>query len=113
MFVLTTFAPIRTLRAADTSVSASVAALFLGETKVVEDSVVAGERDGNTVRLRLGRQAPHLTVSILVGLLNNFPPDPERFYVGKRVRVAGTIQSFRGAPEIVVRDVADLQVVDA
>jgi len=98
---------------ADTSISASVAGLFVGQERVVEDTVTAGERDANTVRLRLGRPPQHLTVSLVLGLVNDFPPDPERYYVGKTVRVVGMIRSFRGAPEVVVHDVADIRVVEA
>jgi hypothetical protein len=98
---------------ADTSISASVAGMFVGQERIVEDTVTAGERDASTVRLRLGRAPQHLTVSLVLGLVNDFPPEPERYYVGKTVRVAGMIQSFRGAPEVVVRDVADIHVVEA
>lgn len=97
---------------ADTSISASVAGLFVGQERIVEDTVTAAERDANTVRLHLGRAPQQLTVSLVLGLVNDFPPEPERYYVGKTVRVAGMIQTFRGAPEVVVRDVADIHVVD-
>jgi len=54
-----------------------------------------------------------MIVSLVIGLLNSFPPVPENYYPGKTVRVAGTVRSFRGVPEIVIRDAADIQVVDS
>jgi len=87
--------------------------LYVGQQMVVEGSVTAAERDGNVVRLHLGRQPSSLTVSLVIGLLSTFPPDPERSYAGQRVRVAGVIRSFRDATEIVVHDPADIQVIGA
>jgi len=94
----------------DAPIAASVAALFVGQEKIVEDTVEAAQRDGNVVRLRLGK-APHaLTASLVIGLLSDFPADPEHFYLGKSVRVAGVIESFRDTPEIVVHDAAHIRL---
>jgi len=96
----------------DQAIAPSVAALFVGEPHVVEGIVTGAARDGTVVRLRFGEGPQDLTVSLIIGLLSEFPPDPEHYYPGKTVRVAGRVRSFRGAPEIVVRDVADIRVVD-
>ena len=97
----------------DGPISTSVAALFVGQEKVVEATVEAAQRDGNVVHLRLGK-APHvLTVSLVVGLLSDFPPDPEHYYLAKNVRVTGKIESFRDAPEITLHDAAHIQILDA
>lgn len=95
----------------DVSIQSNIASLYVGQEKVVEGTVTAAQRDGNSVRLRLGNGPQDLTVSLIVTLMSNFPPAPERYYLGKTVRVAGTIGSFRAAPEIAVRDPADIQVV--
>ena len=98
--------------AGDQAIAPSVAALFVGESHVVEGTVTGAARDGTVVRLRFGDGPQDLTVSLIIGLLSDFPPDPEHYYPGNTVRVAGRIRSFRGAPEIVVRDVTDIRVVD-
>ena len=95
----------------DASISPSVAGLFIGETKVVEGAVTAAERESNVVRLHLGKPPQELLVSLVIGLLNDFPPAPETYYAGKTVRVAGTLRSFRGVPEIVVHDPADIRIM--
>ncbi len=97
----------------DAPISPSVAALFIDEEKIVEGTVTAAERDGNVVRLRLGATPQALTVSLVIGLLSNFPPAPERYYLGQTVRVAGTIRSFRDTPEIVIHDPAHITVLGA
>ncbi len=99
------------LGARDVSIAPSVARLFVGQEKVVEGLVTAAAREGNTVRLRLGRPPGDLTVSLVLGLLSKFPPDPEHYYTGQTVRVAGTIASFRGTPEMTIREPADIAVV--
>ncbi len=97
----------------EVSIQSNLASLYVGKQKVVEGTVTAAHRDGNSVRLHLGNRPQDLTVSLIVTLMSNFPAQPERYYLGKTVRVAGTIGSFRDAPEIVVRDPADIRVVGA
>ena len=95
------------------TIQPSEAPQFVGRKKIVEGRVTAAQRDGNGMRLRLG-DAPHdLSVALLSSWLNDFGAAPERDYLGKTVRVTGVIRSFRGAPEIVVRDPAAIQVVGA
>ncbi|MBI3785809.1 MAG: hypothetical protein HY270_20640 [Deltaproteobacteria bacterium] len=94
------------------AIDVSVAGLYVGETKIVEAQVTAAQRDNNVVQLRLGA-APHtLTVSLLQGLMSDFPPSAEKFYAGKTVRVVGPIRSFRGGLEITLHTAADIQVVE-
>lgn len=99
--------------ALDTSITPGVAGLFVGEEKIVEGPVSAAECEANTVRLRLGTPPQSLTVSLIIGLLSRFPPEPERYYLGKTVRVVGTIRSFRGALEMVIHDPAHIEVAGA
>jgi len=97
--------------ASETTIAASVASLFVGEEKIVEDTVTSAERDGTVVRLRLGRPPQDLSVALIIGLLSAFPSDPEHYYLGKPVRVAGVIRSFRGATEMEIHDPARIQLV--
>jgi len=95
----------------DAPIATNVASLFVGEPKIVEGKVLKSERDASTVRLHFGPGPRDFTVSLVIPLLNTFPPDPERAYLGKTVRVVGVISDFRGAPEMIIRDAADIQVV--
>ena len=97
----------------DTAISASVAPLFVGEEKIVEGTVTAAERDASVVRLRFGTAPQALTVSLVIGLLSDFPAEPERYYLGKKVRIAGTIRSFKDRPEIVIHDPANIKIIGA
>ena len=111
--VILVFACLSLAASPNASISPSVAGLFVGEEKTVEGPVTSAEREANVVRLRVGRAPQEMTVSLVIGLLSTFPPLPENYYPGKTVRVTGTIQSFRGLPEIVIRDATDIQVVDS
>lgn len=104
--------PLTLAAANDAAISANVAGLYVGEEKVVEGKVTAAERDGNVVRLRVGNAPQDLTVSLIIGLLSTFPPQPERYYLGRPIRVTGTIQSFRGVAEMVIHDPVHIQVGD-
>lgn len=97
----------------DAAISANVATLFVGQEKIVEGTVTAAERDANVVHLRFGAAPQALTVSLVIGLLSDFPAEPERYYLGKSVRVAGTIRSFKDRPEMVIHDPADIKMVGA
>ncbi len=97
--------------AADVSVSPSVAGLFVGEEKIVEGTVIAAERETNVVHLQLGKAPQQMLVSLVMGLLNSFPAAPEDYYRGKTIRVSGVIRSFRGTPEMIIHDPADIQIV--
>jgi hypothetical protein len=41
-----------------------------------------------------------------------FPPNPESYFLDKKVRVEGTIDIYEGAPEIVLRDPSQIWVVE-
>jgi hypothetical protein len=93
------------------SIAPNVAPLFVGEQVVVEGLVRSSERDGNVVRLRLGKSPRDISVALVLGLLTDFPEAPEEYFLGERVRVAGVVDSFRGRVEMVIRDPRNIRVV--
>jgi len=48
---------------------------------------------------------------VRAGFVQAFPPDPETYFLGKRVRVRGRIEIYRGDPEIVLRDPSQIWIV--
>jgi len=44
--------------------------------------------------------------------IEEFPPNPESYFLDKEVRVEGTIEIYEGAPEIVLRDPSQIWVVE-
>lgn len=83
---------------------------YAGET--VKGTVLAARAEGSIVRLEL--DDPGVSqVTLLIGWLSNFPPAPEQYYLGKVISVRGSVQSFRGRSEILVRDADDIVVLSA
>jgi hypothetical protein len=93
-------------------IAVSVAPLFVGEEKVVEGVVTAVDKDVNVVTLQLGTPPHAVEVSVIIGLLTRFPTNPEVYYAGKTVRVAGMIEKFRDGLEMTIRNPANIEVVD-
>lgn len=104
--------PAPAVSAIDGPVAVSVAALFVGEERIVEGVVTAVERDTHVVKLRLGTPPQSLTVSLVMGLLTRFPANAEVYYAGKTVLVAGKIGKFRDELEMTIREPANIEVVD-
>ena len=44
--------------------------------------------------------------------IEEFPPNPESYFLDKKVRVEGTIEIYEGAPEIVLHDPSQLRIVE-
>lgn len=41
-----------------------------------------------------------------------FPPDPETFYKGKRVRITGTVKEYRGRPQILMDSPKQIEIIE-
>lgn len=95
------------------TISPSVAGLYIGQEKIVEGKVTSTVREANIVKLHFGEKQPRLTVSLVIGLLSRFPPEPETYYLNRMVRVAGTIDEFRGNVEMIIDDPQAVYALDA
>lgn len=95
------------------TISASVAPLYVGARRIVEGRVLSAERDANVVNLTVGDRAGSITVSLVIGLLSDFPNQPEKYYLDRDVRVVGDITQFRGQVGITVRDPDNIAIAGA
>jgi hypothetical protein len=98
---------------ADEIIAANRAHEFAGKIITVEGTVVTAHNEGRNTFLSLSSStAPEFSVAITPPLLlSGFPPQPERFYQGKKIRVNGTVYLLRGQPEMLVSDVERITVV--
>lgn len=94
-------------------IPASRAREFVGKVATIEGTVTATRNEGRNTFLSLGpADAPELTVAITPPLLlSGFPPQPEKFYQGKTIRVNGAIYMIQGRPEVLVSDADRISVV--
>jgi hypothetical protein len=85
----------------------------VGSTMTVEGDVAAVRMEPPGLVLELGPAGPKSFRAVLVlALISSLPRSPERIYAGKRVRVTGLIQRFRGRPEVIVESPTQIEVVD-
>lgn len=84
----------------------------LGEEVLVEGRIVRTHRSRDRLFLNFHPNwRKYVTVVVPAEELSRFPEDPERHYGGREVRVTGTVTTYEGRPEIVVRDPSRIRVV--
>lgn len=84
----------------------------VGEEIVVEGRIVRTHRSASMLYLNFHPNwKRYLTLVIHVKDLPLFPGDPEKTYKGKKVRVRGEVKLYKDRPEMVVRDPANIKVV--
>jgi len=97
-------------------VSPEQALKYIGEIKTVCGTVVntkyAVYSRGRPTFLNLNRPYPdHIFTAVIWGSeRNKFKNPPETYYRDKRICVAGMITSYRGKPQIFVRDESQITV---
>lgn len=87
---------------------------YIGKEKTVVGKVNDGYKsDTNTVFLDFGEDYPNYCFYgvIFSSNLANFPSNPEIYYEGKMVRISGLIQEYQGKPEIILRDMSQIEVI--
>lgn len=101
-------------RRAAGAVAATAAAEHLDQFAAVEFAV-AGTKDTGKVTF-LNSHDPyqgHFYVAIFPDLYGAFPAPPAGLLAGRCVVVQGRVEAFRGVPQIVLRDAADLRDLGA
>ena len=94
-------------------IPASRAREFSNKMVTIEGTVTATRKDGRNTFLAFGPAAtPELSVAIAPPLLlSEFPPQPEKFYQGKTLRVTGRVYILRGQPEMLISAADRIEVV--
>jgi DNA/RNA endonuclease YhcR with UshA esterase domain len=103
-----------TVSYSQTSIPAAEAAKHIGEKATVCDKVYGGRyldnANGKPTLLNLGAAFPNnpFTFVIFGDDRKKFSYQPETFLIDKEVCVTGEIKEFRGKPQIVVSDTAQV-----
>lgn len=83
-----------------------------GETVTIEGILTATHNSGNVCFLNFDRDYKRtLTLVIFQKRFAAFPPNPERHYKGKTVRVSGIVTRHGGRPEIVLERAEQITVI--
>jgi hypothetical protein len=86
---------------------------MVGAQVTVEGDVVAARTVSDSCVLEFSADDPTaFRVVLLIPAITSLPRQPERLYLGKRVRASGLIRAFQGRPEMVLRSPGQIEVVD-
>jgi len=89
------------------------AASHVGDLVTIEGSVVRAQLSGDTCTLEFAaEEASALRVVLVIPLMTDLPPHPERLYQDRRIRVTGRVQRFGSRPEIVLRNPGQIEIID-
>lgn len=89
------------------------AADHVGRLVVVEGKVVATHNSGSVCHLNFHEDyRRYFSVAIFGQSFAKFPPRPEEYYLQRNVRITGVVKSYNGAPEIIVSDPGQIELID-
>lgn len=84
----------------------------MGRAAVVTGDVIRTYQSDKVLFLNFAEDYRNtFTVAVFVSDLPRFPADARNHYLGKRVRVTGIIKEYRGAPEMIVGDPEQIEVL--
>jgi micrococcal nuclease len=88
------------------------AAKYYGQQKTIEGNIVVTRNTGKACFLNFSENwKTDFTAVIFASDFPKFPPNPETYYKGKRVRVTGRVQEYQGKPEIILRTASQVVLV--
>ena len=94
-------------------IDARDAADYVGQAVTVEGDVADVTSESMGIVLELAPGGPTSVRAILVeALISSLPRSPQKVYGGKRVRVTGIIQKFKGRMEMVLESPSQIEIVD-
>lgn len=86
---------------------------YIGSTQTVEGTIVASYNSGKACFLNFHPDySTYFTAVIFASDFDNFPENPEDFYLGKTIQVTGEIEEYQGAPEIILESSAQISILD-
>lgn len=87
---------------------------YLGKTVTVEARVVEAKNIGSICFLDFSHHwHGQFAVILYRKTYPHWPGGPDRYFQGKRIRVTGKVVSYRGRPEIQVKNVRQIEVLAA
>lgn len=85
---------------------------YIGQQGTVQGKVIATHNTGKVVFLNFSPDYQHtLTAVIFPDDWDKFPRPPEELFYGQLVRITGLIEEYKGAPEIIIREPAQIEII--
>ncbi|OYD15814.1 hypothetical protein CH330_04730 [candidate division WOR-3 bacterium JGI_Cruoil_03_51_56] len=84
----------------------------IGELAVVEGTIVTTYLSDKVLHLNFNEDYHrYFNVAVFTTELYKFPAHPDEYYRNKKVRVTGIIKGYKGAPNMVVKDPGQIEVL--
>ena len=86
---------------------------FEGKSVTICTKVFGGKSFEKVTLLNLGAKYPNslLTIAIFQKDIANFSAPPDTFYYGKNICVTGTVEMYKGKPEIKVSNPLQIEIL--
>lgn len=89
------------------------AAKYYGRKAVIEGEVAATYRSEAVCFLNFNADYSRDFFAVIhASAFQQFPPNPEAFYKGRRVRVTGIVREFKGRPQIILESPTQIEILE-
>ena len=79
---------------------------------IVEGTIVDTYNSGKACFLNFHpKWKVYFTAVIFANRFHKFPANPEIYYKGKKVRVRGVVEEYQGAPQIILEDIDQIEII--
>lgn len=86
---------------------------YYGSYVSVEGKIVRSHNSGKACFLNFHPDYKrYFTAVIFKSAFSKFPPEPENFYLNKKVRVIGTVKEYEGSPEIILNSPSQIEILE-
>lgn len=86
---------------------------YIGEYIETEGNIVSSYNNGKLCFLNFHKDyRQYLTLVIFASDFKKFPDKPEKYYLGKKIRVEGRIKEYQGRPEIILKTQDQIVIIN-
>jgi len=86
---------------------------YYGKTKTVEGKIIVSNNTGKVCFLNFHKDwKKYFTAVIFSSDFDKFPPNPEDYYLNRKVRVTGLIKEYKDKPEIIIKSTAQIEIIE-
>ncbi|MBP7792007.1 MAG: OB-fold nucleic acid binding domain-containing protein [Candidatus Goldbacteria bacterium] len=86
---------------------------YIGEYVETEGEIVSSYNNGRVCFLNFHKDYKgYLTLVIFASDYKKFPEKPEKYYLGKRIKVEGRIKEYQNRPEIILKTPDQILISD-
>ncbi len=87
---------------------------FIGEYVETEGEIVSSYNNGRVCFLNFHKDyKKYLTLVIFASDFKKFSDKPEKYYLGKKVKVEGRIKEYQGRPEIIIKTPDQIKIINS